>query len=281
MRSAFRKASARPQPIQPRAIPSLARADGRRRGLHGLSRSGGLREAGGRSFCRAQPLSAGGHGSAGAASARRRLGKQRGIGAGVDAWASVHPPPFNTCSSADLLRICGLFVAKAFLRHVLSAGVACVGIGFALHGGDARALTVSVSVGGNTYNLTTLSGAYSGNVSLLQSQDWWGNSSLANQLATAVGGQLGAPNNASSFGPMFAYEYDSGYDFVVGPTYNTALSQVATDYYSGGQLTGFAIASSPSQVPGPLPLFGAMAGYGMSRRLRARIKAASPKRVVL
>jgi hypothetical protein len=37
----------------------------------------------------------------------------------------------------------------------------------------------------------------------------------------------------------------------------------------------FAIQETAPPVPGPLPLFGAAAAFGMSRRLRQRIRRAS------
>jgi hypothetical protein len=45
-----------------------------------------------------------------------------------------------------------------------------------------------------------------------------------------------------------------------------------------GNLLTFAVLDQPgpvNPVPGPLPLFGAVAAFGMSRRLRQRIRGAS------
>ena len=48
-----------------------------------------------------------------------------------------------------------------------------------------------VSVGGSTYSVSRIEGTYSDNISLLQSQIWWGNTSLAHTFAQATGGNFG------------------------------------------------------------------------------------------
>ena len=177
-----------------------------------------------------------------------------------------------------------LLVAKALFRHVLSVGVACVGIGFALHGGDARALVVNV--GGSDYDVTTVAGKYSDLQATLSTQPWFGNATLAQTFANTVFDGLG-----SGDGPVFAYGVFTqvfnpiiSLDFAQGYFYDAAFTNTyyVEAYVEDAYTYAKAQLQPPvSSVPGPLPLFGAMAGFGMSRRLRARIKAASPKRVVL
>jgi hypothetical protein len=171
-------------------------------------------------------------------------------------------------------------MAQSFLRNGIAAGLACVGIGLALHGGNAQA--VVVNVGGSNYDVTKVFGAANA-LPNLSAQPWFGNVSLAEQFAAAVTNQLGM---FTGFGPYFATaigtnSVDVSY-FRENPF--TGATSVVSNWYSPiTQQYNFAQAqlqpSAPSGVPGPLPLFGAMAGYGMSRRLRARIQAASPRRM--
>jgi hypothetical protein len=139
---------------------------------------------------------------------------------------------------------------------------------------------VPVVVNGTTYDVTTFTGSYNSNSSRFTTNEmpWFGSQSLAQQFATAVGIQLGKPNLGSG-GPYFA--------FSIG-TDPEGRPQVSASYYEFGSIiptvTGigagenfngtyaFVSAPAPSAVPGPLPLFGAAAAFGMSRRLRRRIK---------
>ena len=96
-------------------------------------------------------------------------------------------------------------MVKPFLRYVLSSGVACVGFGLALHGGDARALVVNV--GGSNYDVTTISGTYDSLLPTLSTQPWFGNSTLAASFRNAVWDGMGLPN-LGLYGPAFATRAD-------------------------------------------------------------------------
>lgn len=64
----------------------------------------------------------------------------------------------------------------------------------------------NVSVGGLTYSVSRIEGTYSDNISLLQSQIWWGNTSLAHTFAQATGGNFGYqyfPGSPSNFSLLF------------------------------------------------------------------------------
>jgi hypothetical protein len=171
-------------------------------------------------------------------------------------------------------------MAQSFLRNGIAAGLACVGIGLALHGGNAQA--VVVNVGGSNYDVTKVFGAANA-LPNLSTQPWFGNVSLAEQFAAAVNNQLGI---TFASGPLFATAIGTNSvnasAFKVDPF--TGATQVTSSSYSPiTNSYNFAQAqlqpSAPSSVPAPLPFFGAMAGFGMSRRLRARIQAASPRRM--
>jgi len=59
---------------------------------------------------------------------------------------------------------------------------------------------VIVTVGGQQYDVTTFTGSYNSNVSKFATpanggvMPWWGDSSLATQIANAVGNSLGFPS---------------------------------------------------------------------------------------
>jgi hypothetical protein len=179
-------------------------------------------------------------------------------------------------------------MAKVSLRNGIAAGLACAGIGLALHGGDARALVVEVD--GSHYNMTTVTGSYVDLQTTLSAQPWFGNADLSLEFATIVNNGLGMPGGSGNRGPIFAYGIDpyDGDDLVGGsfleiltplsPVFMTARISTPNDPQT------FALAqlqppAPTSSVPAPLPLIGAMTGFGVSRRLRVRIQAASPKRM--
>jgi hypothetical protein len=175
------------------------------------------------------------------------------------------------------------------LQGALGAAAALAAI--SLSPGSAQAYVVTV--GGVQYDVTTFTGSYDDNTSKFATaanggvMPWWGSSSNATAFASAVGTNLGTPNNP--YGPYFAHSYDPIYDptgmgypepyvlhaLVLGNTvYNG--SQASFDYFSVyAQATLYtAPAPAPTATPGPLPLFGAAAAFGFSRKLRKRIKQA-------
>jgi hypothetical protein len=160
-------------------------------------------------------------------------------------------------------------------KLALGAAVALAAI--SLSAGSAQAVVVTVD--GVQYDVTTFTGSYNDNTSKFQTpanggvMPWWGSSVLAVQFATQVGSGLGQPNNLGTpFGPVFAYAtsgqnlrihyYDSRYP---SPSilYYDALPQ--GDSFTWAQV-------NVSAVPAPLPLFGAAAAFGFSRRLSSRSK---------
>lgn len=142
----------------------------------------------------------------------------------------------------------------------------------------AQALTVTVD--SQTYNITVTEPIkYTENVSLLQSQPWWENFNLSDKLAKAVFEKLDTPNstNNGATGPLFAFTASGG--AFASVDFNAYISKfggtVTTNSVAPDSLRVFAIQETAPPVPGPLPLFGAAAAFGMSRRLRQRIRRAS------
>lgn len=176
----------------------------------------------------------------------------------------------------------------------------------AVLGGVALAVLLPVSasafqtvVGGKTYEVSTFTGSYSANSGrfTIAEMPWFGNQSLATQFAAAVGAGLGLTPGiplpgvgTAGVGPLFAASTGT-LPFIGTPVTNNSL------YYQFGAISGtypfsplppltvpqsgplsalvpFAVAREvvAQSVPAPLPLLGAGAAFGFSRRLRSRIQ---------
>ncbi len=146
---------------------------------------------------------------------------------------------------------------------------------------SAEALTTTVDVGGTNYDVTYTNSkiTYNGNQSLFNTlanggeMPWWGSSILAQQFATIVGSSLGYPNSDGE-GPYFAYNgnVSSWYSSIFSSSVKQAngISPLAFRYYATATLH----VSPPTAVPAPLPFLGVAAAFGMSRRLRQRLRSA-------
>ena len=131
-----------------------------------------------------------------------------------------------------------------------------------------------VTVGGTKYDVTEVETSYNLSSSTFQAlapgkMPWWGNESLAYDFALQVYDALGDGSTAG-YGPVFAHAHDASLAKVLGILQNTGnpLDSI-NDLPAASATVKYAIASAP--VPGPLPLFGAAAAFGWSRRLRQRI----------
>jgi hypothetical protein len=149
--------------------------------------------------------------------------------------------------------------------------------------GMTTAQAVTVSVGPNSYNLTTEFTSYSAATATLQDQEWWGNASLAEDLAAASANVLptqnsGYPYGGSNYGAFFAYKtYPNGGNlFVAIAVYNFTTGLVQIDDVSFQSTVAFlssgarvlALETTPVPLPAALPLF--MAGLGGLTFMRRR-----------
>ena len=75
--------------------------------------------------------------------------------------------------------------------------------------GSSRADSITVTVGGTEYNISSVTGTFTDNMTQIESTPWWGDQSLAQALATAVADDIGTPNNEGDGGPLFAYSLDA------------------------------------------------------------------------
>jgi len=148
----------------------------------------------------------------------------------------------------------------------------------------AQAITVVVS--GNSYDVEIFSGSYNNDPSLFATpasggrMPWWGDSLLADEFASQLGAGL-SPSPLPAFGPLFAHTYSPstvtasvldlstlGITDFVDSSFNVA---------SNSSESYVVLVSSPStpSVPAPLPIFGALAAFRASRRLRNRLRLSS------
>ena len=150
------------------------------------------------------------------------------------------------------------------------------------------------------YQITYQTGTYASLATQLATNPWWGNSSFASQAPVLLGAtkvpvgpnplltpdltnQLVATFVPQSLGYLFAYSVAGSFG---GPVVNFGATTAASGNLTG--ITDQILVSDtntyswafgkcvggpclPSAVPGPLPIVGAAAAFGFSRRVRSRI----------
>ena len=113
--------------------------------------------------------------------------------------------------------------------------------------------TTTVTVGGQTYNVTYTDPAisYNSNPALFTTANmpWWGDSSTAQQVAIAVGATFGSNINFGQFGPIFAYDFTG---LVAGYMIESASATLTLAALGATQPQTYATATvAPSPTPGP------------------------------
>ncbi len=174
-------------------------------------------------------------------------------------------------------------------RFQVALGAAAALAAISLSPGSAQAYVVTV--GGVQYDVTTFTGTYNANSSKFALppapglMPWWGNQTLAANFATAVGANLGTPNSyfGNTSGPSFSYQTNAGVS-TVGRNWCTASCMQNPDlilvaYANSATYAQATLYTAPTAAPGPLPLLGAGAAFGFSRKLRKRIQVARKPQV--
>jgi hypothetical protein len=141
--------------------------------------------------------------------------------------------------------------------------------------GAAQAAPIDVTFDGTDYTIGTLTGVYNDTptASLLQSQPWWGNATLAQGLAAALGDQFGAPN-FGIWGPLFAYSLPqpaaltARYFSPSGPGVNTVT------VFPGSEFV-FAVDETPAAVPLPPTTALLLGGLGVVGVMKRRARKAA------
>lgn len=129
---------------------------------------------------------------------------------------------------------------------------------------------VVVNYQGEAYKIETIFGSYADNSSLLESQIWWNDPSLAREFSNLVGGSLGYPHllttnySGLSFGyaPMFGWAPGGGYAM------RDDRSASSTIGYSGQSEWNYAVViAAEIPIPAAYLLFGsALAAVGFGKR---------------
>ena len=166
----------------------------------------------------------------------------------------------------------------------IAFGAAAALAALSLSQGSAQAYVVTVN--SVQYDVTTFTGSYNDNISKFNTaanggvMPWWGDLQKAVDFASAVGFSLSQDQNSQlgcpTCGPLFpiainpngqgAY-FESGSNNV--STYNGPQADTTppTANFTWAQATIYTVPG-----PGSLPLFGAGAAFGFSRKLRKRIQ---------
>lgn len=200
-------------------------------------------------------------------------------------------PSISAMGSNCHPRRCSASLLKSALAALVGVGISSVG----LTAGEAQALTVTV--GGQQWDVTTFTGSYNDNTGKFKTPNnggvmpWWGQVTVAAAWADALGWALGDPNTGQwdiaenlRSGPAFGWSigiHPINGDEIIYTQY--VFAQPASTYpnylvspANMGDLrsrTTITWAQATQPVPGPLPLFGALAAFRASRLLRKRVEA--------
>ena len=197
-------------------------------------------------------------------------------------YGNLCPPP------------CPARLRTALGKTALKAAISAAVVGGVLGAGQAQAIVITV--GGKLYDITTFTGTYAANASKFNLPSaggvmpWWNDQAPGRlAFAAALNTALGLPNPVAGVfstrgpgSPYFAFQLNttnspcgsptscvgsSLWEVPVSGTPGTATINVfSSDSYVWAQ----GIEVTPT--PGPLPLLGALAAFGTSRKLRKRIK---------
>lgn len=157
------------------------------------------------------------------------------------------------------------------LTRSITLAVASAALTASLSSGSAQAIVVNVS--GVDYNVTTFADPFPYfPADPRHPMPWYGYYDLALEFAEALAAVPGG-NQALNY-PLFGFHvtpFDLFDDYVVLYwQYNPDLNPPRL-WVGGDRLSSTRIWAQAAPVPGPLPIFGAAAAFGMSRRLRRRI----------
>ena len=141
----------------------------------------------------------------------------------------------------------------------------------------------TITVSGQDYEITTVTGFYHNYIDTLDEQIWWGNPSLAQEFASTLGTSMGTLNGGVShpYGPAFGYSITEGpgADYMNAYAYKEGYKAGARDVNAAAGIYWTYGVATPVVSPVPLPaaawLFGsALLGLtGYSKRKRAKTHA--------
>ncbi len=163
---------------------------------------------------------------------------------------------------ANVMRLSRLIYKVYIVKNLICA----LAVALVSYGGSAGAATVTV--GTDTYEITTVSGSFEDNKTYLTGLDWWGNETLATELATAF--QT----------PLVNFAFETGYfgfargDVKAAEFFNESVTQIkypsaSSDIYV--YAGGYKVSEVPLPAALPLLLAG-IGGLGFIGRRRQKAK---------
>lgn len=160
------------------------------------------------------------------------------------------------------------------LRTALAISAPILTAATLLSSNPAHAISTTVTIDGFNYTITTFTGSYDATLFTTNKMPWWSNPQNVDTFITAVGTRLGFPNYNGFGGPFFATSV-SGTDITSRYLVQTtgAISNNTTPTFVS--YTYAILENDPTPVPGPLPVFGALAAFSWSRKLRSKLKITS------
>lgn len=153
---------------------------------------------------------------------------------------------------------------------------AAVALAIALSGSSANAATITLA-NGTSYDVQLVTGTFQNNQALLEGQIFFGNGTLATQLATAVFNTLGTPNSlfAQPIGPLFVTSRSLTTIFGAAFAGGVFGNSIQAPNYQTNQSLTFATVVVPAAVPLPasiLLLLSTCLGLGaLGRRKKPQV----------
>lgn len=161
------------------------------------------------------------------------------------------------------------------LKQTLST--ATLGLSLVSVAQEAKAAIFTVN--GTDYNIETVEGTFNDLSATLESQVWWGDSSLAEDFANVVAGSFPNNNENNGFEPFFVFT-----DFLFGN--KRAWAYFEPDFSSSLALVNpnenhiYAVVAPVTQpVPEPLTILGAGAAIAFGGHFKRKLKKNSEKTV--
>jgi hypothetical protein len=139
--------------------------------------------------------------------------------------------------------------------------------------GNAKADSI-VTVGGVTYDVTTITTTFNSASATLEAEPWWGSQTVADDFAGQVGTALGLPNDfgLGELGPFFAWTntYATPLGNFNAEFYDAAYSDIGDTEQDPNTTYTFAVASVvTTPEPGTLIMvFGGLLGLGLLLRMK-------------
>ena len=157
------------------------------------------------------------------------------------------------------------------VKRLVCALIVALGL-TGIAGGEARA--VVITVGSQSYQMTTVTGVAQGSDDLLMSQPWFGDFDLAGEFALALGDQLGTPNTffmGSPIGPVFIEGFSPADEWLVRFSSPTGSVSSRVRFVRDDSVAVAVVVALPVPASVTLMLVG-LAGLGLAARRNRAVR---------